>query len=73
MQLKSLRLVDGELHERVVSRRVWALGQATIPILRSMLNAAGKPQVGLPDEIVDHAHRSVEDLRTELKRFAEGR
>ncbi len=73
MQLQSLRLVDGELHERVVTRRVWSLGEATIPVLRSMLNAAGKPRVGLPDGLVDGAQRSVVLLRTELTRFAEGR
>lgn len=73
MQLRSLRLVDGELHEQVVTRRVWSLGTATVPVLRSMLNAAGKPRMGLPDGLVEGAQQSLVSLRTELTRFAEGR
>jgi len=73
LQLRSLRLVDGELHERVVTRKVWSLGEATVPVLRSMLNGAGKPRVGLPKEVVDRAQASVAQLRVELIRFAEGR
>ena len=73
MQLQSLRLVDGELHERVVTRRVWSLGEATIPVVNAMLRACAKPKVGLPDEVVGRAQNSVVQLRSELTRFAEGR
>jgi len=73
MQLRSLRLVDGELHERVVTRRVWSLGEATVPVLRSMLNAAGKPRMDLPEGLVDSARESLANLRSELVRYGEGR
>ena len=73
MQLQSLRVVDGELHERVVTRRVWSLGEATVPVVRALLKAAGKPKIGLPEGVVDRALGSVAGLRRELIRFAEGR
>lgn len=73
MQLSSLRFVDAELHERIVSRRTWSLGESSIPVLRAMLNAAGKPRVGLDGAVVDQARASVVALRVELTRFAEGR
>ena len=73
LQLQSLRVVDSELHERVVTRRVWSLGEATIPVVRAMLRAAGRPKVGVPSALVDQAQASNMHLRQELHRFAEGR
>lgn len=73
MQLQSLRVVDGELHERVVTRRVWSLGEATVPVVRALLKAAGKPKIGLPEGVVEQAQSSIAGLRRELIRFAEGR
>ena len=73
MQLQSLRVVDGELHERVVTRRVWSLGEATVPVVRALLKAAGKPKIGLAEGVVEQAQSSIAGLRRELIRFAEGR
>ena len=73
LQLNSLRVADRELQQGVVSRRVWSLGEATVPVVRAMLNAAAKPKVGLSEEVVANAKRSVDGLRRELHRFAEGR
>ena len=73
LQLNSLRVVDRELRQEVVSRRVWSLGEATVPVVRAMLKAAGKPKIGLTEGVVQQAQRSTNLLRQELHRFAEGR
>ncbi len=73
LELDSLRNLDRELSQGSLSRRSWSLGQASIPILSSMLNAIKRSKIELPDGLLDRARGSVAELAGALERQAEGR
>lgn len=73
LELDSLRSLDQELSQGAPSLRSWSLGQASIPILNSMLNAVRRSAVEVPDSSLNQARQSVSNLASALERWAEGR
>ena len=46
-QMRGLRVLQEECAHGAPSRRSWSLGQASLPVVTSLVNAAAKPAVGV--------------------------
>ncbi len=55
------------------TRRIWSLGQASIPVLSSLLNAVMKQAPELDSESIDRCRTSLGELGAALINHAEGR
>jgi HAD superfamily hydrolase (TIGR01509 family) len=71
--LSDLDQVDLELRQGAPSRRMWSVGQATVPVLRSLLNGLAKHAGGAADVEVEHCRTAVDSFDKALVAFAEGR
>lgn len=75
LQLHTLREVEHDLLTgNGPNRRIWSLGQASIPVLNSLLN--GVERAGAESavaELVARCRLSVADMNDALTQFAEGR
>ena len=72
LELDSLHRLESELSRPPLPRRSWSLGQASIPILNSMLNAIQRSAVDVPNLLLVRARQSVFNLAEALNRLAEG-
>jgi len=72
-QVRSLRVLQQECAAGPPSRRSWSLGQAALPVLASLVNAAAKPSVGVDASKIERCRAGLADLSVALLDHAEGR
>ena len=72
MQCTSLAALEQELRTALPGRRVWSMGQASMPVLRSLVNAVEK-RGGVDQALIQRCRRSLEQLGVTLTALAEGR
>ena len=73
LQLRGLVTLEQELGAGRPTRRVWSLGQASIPVLGSLLNAVQQRAPALDPSPIDRCRESLTDLGDPLVAYAEGR
>lgn len=73
LELSSLRSLARELVVGPPTRRSWSLGQASVPILNSMVNAIRRAPVDVPEPLLERTAQSVTELAAALQQMAEGR
>ena len=73
LQLVGLQTLEREMAEGAPTRRVWSLGQASLPVLSSLLNAVAKQAPDLDRTRIERCRRSLGDLGDALTNHAEGR
>lgn len=72
MQCSSLAALEEELRRSLPTRRVWSMGQASMPVLTSLVNAVEK-RGGADDELIARCRGTFADLGESLIELAEGR
>lgn len=72
-QVRSLRVLQKECAQGPPSRRSWSLGQAALPVLTSLVNAAAKPAVGVDAAQIERCRAGLDRLSVALLAHAEGR
>lgn len=72
-QIAGLQVLHDECVAGELSRRTWSIGQAAMPVLSSLLNAARKPKVGVDRDIARRCRTSLNTLGGALMDHAEGR
>lgn len=73
LQLVALQTLEREMAGGGTTRRVWSLGQASLPVLSSLLNAVAKQAPDLDRMRIERCRQSLGDLGEALTNHAEGR
>ena len=72
-QMRGLRVLQEECAHGAPSRRSWSLGQASLPVVTSLVNAAAKPAVGVAAAEIERCRAGLAQLSAALLAHAEGR
>lgn len=73
LQLAGLRMLEREVRSGSPSRRVWSLGQASVPVLPTVIRSIERQSDQIHPDTVAQCRRSVISLDEALTRFAEDR
>ncbi len=73
LQLVGLQTLERDMVAGSTTRRVWSLGQASLPVLSSLLNAVAKQAPDIDQVLIDRCRQSIGDLGVALTNHAEGR